>query len=130
MENKNEMNEERILAEDVSLEQPKRNQESKKDKGTKKPIIVLLVAVLVIAVALIVKPVRRELFTNDMAEEIKSNDNSLYKNKGLSGLRGLDEISPAERDIYMKRYPDFRGYSPKQAKIVYANNLYIDRFGH
>ena len=129
MENKNEMNEERILAEDVSLEQPKRNQESKKDKGTKKPIIVLLVAVLVIAVALIVKPVRRELFTNDMAEEIKSNDNSLYKNKGLSGLRGLDEISPAERDIYMKRYPDFRGYSPKQAKIVYANNLYIDRFG-
>ena len=129
MENKNEMNEERILAEDVSLEQPKRNQESKKDKGTKKPIIVLLVAVLVIAVALIVKPVRRELFTNDMAEEIKSNDNSLYKNKGLSGLRGWDEISPAERDIYRKRYPDFRGYSMKQAKIVYANNLYIDRFG-
>ena len=129
MENKNEMNEERILAEDVSLEQPKRNQESKKDKGTKKPIIVLLVAVLVIVVALIVKPVRRELFTNDMAEEIKSNDNSLYKNKGLSGLRGWDEISPAERDIYRKRYPDFRGYSMKQAKIVYANNLYIDRFG-
>lgn len=127
MENKNEMNEERILAEDVSLEQPKRNQESKKDKGTKKPIIVLLV-VLVIAVALIVKPVRRELFTNDMAEEIKSNDNSVYKNKGLSRLRGWDEISPAERDVYM-RNPSFRGYSRKQKEIVYANDLYIDRFG-
>ena len=121
------MNEERILAEDVSLEQPKRNQESKKDKGTKKPIIVLLV-VLVIAVALIVKPVRRELFTNDMAEEIKSNDNSVYKNKGLSRLRGWDEISPAERDVYM-RNPSFRGYSRKQKEIVYANDLYIDRFG-
>lgn len=128
MENKNEMNEERILAEDVSLEQPKRNQESKKDKSTKKPIIVLLVVVLVIAVALIVKPVRRGLFTNDMAEEIKSNDNSLYKNKGLSGLRGWGEISPAERDIYMKD-PSFRGYSWKQKEIVYANDLYIGRFG-
>ena len=125
MENKNEMNEERILAEEVSLEQPKRNQERK--KGTRIPLIVLLVAVLVIAIVLLAKPVQRELFINEKAEQVKPDEKSVYRNKGLLKLRTLGQISDEERRDFLKTVP--YNTTIRQMEIIYDNDKYVERFG-
>lgn len=109
----------KIVSEDVSLDQLESIQIKQNDKHTKKTGFIILAVLLAIGVCLVFQ---RVFFSNNSTE-----DNSAYKNKGLNKLRNLDQIQEKERSAFIKSLPE--GTSFRQWDIIYDNDKYIDRFG-
>ena len=136
----NRDNDQLVSTEEVSLEQSNVGNVSaaEHDKGSNNSIEnrkgnsqrrILLICVLLAVLSIPILIVLTKTDKNNVAEEAKPIDSSMFKNKGLDRLRGWGDLSPGEREEYLKQNPSFAEKSWKQMEIIYANRQYIDRFG-